>query len=97
MRFCRCHCRACGAHFTSLAAFDSHRQGFACVWPESGLTNVEGDCLISDPTAPLRRVTLHEHVDAERAREAFSTAGEGVSGTGSPQTARTERKPEVVA
>jgi hypothetical protein len=25
--FCRCHCRACGAHFTSLRAFDAHRVG----------------------------------------------------------------------
>ena len=24
---CRYHCRTCGQHFTSLAAFDSHRSG----------------------------------------------------------------------
>lgn len=24
---CTHHCRACGAHFSSLQAFDSHRQG----------------------------------------------------------------------
>jgi hypothetical protein len=35
---CRYHCRACGAHFSSLEAFDAHRVGpfFArrCEFPE---------------------------------------------------------------
>ena len=25
--FCGYHCRACGGHFTSLEAFDAHREG----------------------------------------------------------------------
>ena len=27
MTTCRYHCRGCGAHFTSLEAFDAHRAG----------------------------------------------------------------------
>jgi hypothetical protein len=26
-RYCRYHCAACGCHFTSLDAFDAHRDG----------------------------------------------------------------------
>jgi hypothetical protein len=75
-RSCRYHCRRCGAHFTSLRAFDAHHEGsgenlVSCVFPEgAGLVEVAGGvCLIGDPTAPLIDVTLYERADSQEYRE----------------------------
>jgi hypothetical protein len=48
-RSCRCHCRSCGGHFTSLEAFDAHRNDGECSWPD-GVEWVEhcGVCKISE-------------------------------------------------
>ncbi len=60
---CRCHCRGCGFHFSSLAAFDAHRFGDYslprndlearhCVSPEfsDAFGNEAGACRISSAT-----------------------------------------------
>jgi hypothetical protein len=49
---CRCHCSACGAHFSGLEAFDTHRSGPAsnreCSFPDDGsLLERTGTCRIS--------------------------------------------------
>lgn len=71
---CTCHCRACGAHFTSLRAFDFHLKGTPqdrhCEIPES-LVEREGVCKIAGAT-PILNVTVYEHASAERARERFA-------------------------
>jgi hypothetical protein len=59
---CRYHCRACGSHFTSLEAFDAHREGPAgshrtCTFPElpAGVELVEetGVCNLASDTAEI--------------------------------------------
>jgi hypothetical protein len=72
---CAYHCRACGSHFTSLEAFDGHREGPAggnriCSFPESAeLVELSGSCRVSHPTLPLVAVTIYEHAKAGRLRE----------------------------
>ena len=72
---CRYHCRACGAHFTSLEAFDAHRAGEMdarrCELADAPLVErAGGSCSIAGPT-PRVGITVYEHVKAARAREAF--------------------------
>jgi hypothetical protein len=52
---CRCHCATCGRHFTSLEAFDLHRdgestEGRGCVSPldEPRLTSAADDRVLRD-------------------------------------------------
>jgi hypothetical protein len=73
-RTCTNHCRTCGGHFTSLAAFDAHREHFKCTWPEDApLVEIEhGVCTIGDPELPQAAVRLYEHADAQVAREYFA-------------------------
>jgi hypothetical protein len=73
-RFCSYHCRSCGSHFTSLAAFDAHkpRNEGKCLWPDKPeLIEHTGTCKIADPEQVAKRVTLYEHPDAARARDNF--------------------------
>lgn len=65
---CKYHCSACGCHFTSLRAFDAHRQG-------PFLDGVCGLAVIGS----ARQVTVYEHESAEAARTHFSGASEGDS------------------
>jgi hypothetical protein len=74
---CRYHCRACGGHFTSLEAFDGHRDGpydhaRECSYPVD-LVEHDGTCAIADPLAPRVGVSVLSHPRAERAQEAFGT------------------------
>lgn len=76
---CRCHCRRCGAHFTSEAAFDLHRQGPSgdrrCDLEDERLIEIEGGhCRIADPEYPIVGVTLYEHANAQKARDHFRAA-----------------------
>jgi hypothetical protein len=89
---CTYHCRSCESHFTSLAAFDAHRENYECAWPDNApLTEISGGvCKIGDPSAPQVNVTLYEHSDAARLREYRK-------GTGGRQTAETERKSGAMA
>jgi hypothetical protein len=61
---CTCHCRPCGSHFTSLRAFDAHRQGPSdarrCELPDTGLVELTGICKLADPDMPLAGVTVYE-------------------------------------
>lgn len=79
--YCRCHCRRCGSHFSSLEAFDSHHEGSGeilrpCRFPDD-LTEDRGVCRISDPTSPLDDVTVYSTVRdtgvAERLRRALDS------------------------
>jgi hypothetical protein len=92
---CRCHCRACGGHFTSLEAFDAHHEGSGeslrpCFYPEDAeLVELEnGVCRVSDPTQPLIGVVVYSHERAQRARTAFGP-------TNGRQTAPARRKSGV--
>jgi hypothetical protein len=86
---CRYHCRSCGAHFTSLQAFDAHRVG---PWSDrrcelgDELAEIPGGvCRIEDPTRSRIGVTLYAHPDGEgirsyfRGREAAHTPPTNVS------------------
>lgn len=72
MTTCRFHCAACGAHFTSLRAFDAHRQGpwddRRCEFPDE-LIERTGVCKLSGPV-PRVGVTVLEHPSAEDIRRA---------------------------
>lgn len=73
---CRCHCRCCGAHFTSEAGFDAHRKGPTderrCDLEDDRLIEIEGgQCRIADPEYPIIGVTLYEHANAQKARDHF--------------------------
>jgi hypothetical protein len=65
MTYCRCHCRDCGSHFSSLEAFDAHHQGSGaslvpCVFPEdAALLATGGTCTIEDPDRRLTGVTVY--------------------------------------
>jgi hypothetical protein len=78
---CRYHCRSCGAHFTSLRAFDSHRVGpwadRRCELPDELIEIEGGACRISNPELSLNAVTLYEDSEAERLRE-YLAGREGV-------------------
>jgi hypothetical protein len=69
---CTYHCRACGAHFTSLKAFDYHHESSGaslkpCVFPEGhGLVERTGVCKLSSPTQT--GVTIYEAARAEVTR-----------------------------
>lgn len=73
-RSCTYHCRCCGGHFTSLAAFDAHRPRFesagGCEWPEDApLVEIVGDCAIGEPEHPMFATALYEHENAQRVRD----------------------------
>ena len=93
---CSYHCRTCGAHFTSLEAFDAHREGPAggnrtCSFPESAeLVELTGTCKISDPTTPSVAVTIYSTERAARARDYFGD-------TNVRQTASANAKPATAA
>lgn len=78
-RTCTHHCRSCGSHFTSLAAFDAHRpkngRDGGCEWPDDApLCEVEGgECRIASARSH-KGVLLWEHKNAARARERFGAA-----------------------
>lgn len=56
---CTYHCRSCGGHFTSLEAFDAHRQEARCTYPDEIVFLEQlGDCDISD-AKPRKGVTVH--------------------------------------
>ena len=81
MRGCTNHCRSCGGHFTSLAAFDAHKPlpRAGCEWPEEApLVELSGKCEIGDPENPLKRCDLYEHESAGRAREVFGRPSDGM-------------------
>ncbi len=93
---CRYHCRACSGHFTSLEAFDAHREGSAgthraCSFPDgAGLVELVGTCNIADPRQPRLGVAVYSGARAGRALEAFGTrAGR--------RPARAKRKSAVLA
>jgi hypothetical protein len=85
----RYHCRGCGAHTSSLEAFDAHREGpagsdRACSFPTQ-LVELIGVCEVSDPEAPKADVTVYAAERAQGARRYFR----GIEGA---QTAPVERK-----
>ena len=79
IRRCKYHCRACDSHFTSLAAFDCHRQGTAqersCADPDTAerlqIVTEQGLCDISGPS-DREPVILYEHDTADRLRAVFA-------------------------
>lgn len=89
---CTYHCRSCESHFTSLEAFDAHRENYECVWPDDApLVEIEGGvCKIGNPTHPKVGVTLYRHESAIRVHD-HHRALEAV------QTAQTGRKRGAVA
>jgi hypothetical protein len=87
---CAYHCQSCGGHFTSLEAFDAHREGpagthRACTFPElpEGVELVEqtGSCKIAAGPSAVG-VTIYALVrPGKYALEARQTAeGGGKSG-----------------
>ena len=80
MTACRFHCRACGCHFTSLEAFDGHREGpagsnRACTFPDdSRLVERTGICEIGDPAMPVEGVTIYA-ARPGRAADYFGSVG----------------------
>jgi hypothetical protein len=60
---CRCHCRGCNGHFTSLRAFDPHRSGpmsdRRCELPDDLVELERGVCRIAGPEHPAAGVTLY--------------------------------------
>lgn len=72
---CKCHCRDCGSHFTSLAAFDAHLSGKpgtrVCEFAPDAFRELSGVCSIGYAEA-RGNVTVYEHVSAERARAHFA-------------------------
>lgn len=74
MKGCTNHCRSCGGHFSSLAAFDKHRTGpysdRSCTEPETvGLVQKKGDCLLDDPDNPKKNVIIYELATTEEYRK----------------------------
>ena len=75
MTTCTYHGRRCGAHFTSLRAFDAHHSGHPeqrdyCSWPDdASLVERMGTCKLADPDVPMVNVTLYEHGTAQDYRE----------------------------
>lgn len=72
MTHCRYHCRGCGGHFTSLEAFDLHRDGpydaRECAYPVD-LAEHEGVCATVSPTRS--GVTVYSSPRADRAGNYF--------------------------
>jgi hypothetical protein len=70
---CTYHCRSCGAHFTSLEAFDDHHEGSGaslkpCAFPDGhGLVERTGVCKLGS-SAPQVGVTVYESRRAEASR-----------------------------
>ena len=65
---CTYHCAACGAHFTSLEAFDLHRDGDHAVKrycldpdevPRLAVATTEGFCRLAKPGQELPDVVLY--------------------------------------
>lgn len=83
--FCRCHCRRCGAHFTSSEAFDAHHDGSGetlrpCRFPDDAdRVELFGTCKLDDPSEPARGVVIYRSVR------------EGKCGAAGRQTARGRR------
>jgi len=76
--FCRCHCRACGSHFSSLESFDAHHQGSGanlvpCAFPEDAplLAITGGTCRLDDPDRPLTGITVYTTERAQGAGRYF--------------------------
>lgn len=70
-RTCSSHCRSCGKHFAGDGAFDRHRGGTFkgdgrrkdnrhCKDParDDWFESIEGECRISDPSQPVKRITI---------------------------------------
>jgi hypothetical protein len=69
---CTTHCRSCGAHFSSTAAFDAHRKGPIdaryCEHPNDvvtlagearlGIKSAAGVCDVASPSSPQVGVTV---------------------------------------
>lgn len=74
MTHCRYHCGSCGAHFTSLEAFDAHgprNRSEGCEWPEDvALIEMSGKCSIADEQIRYD-VTIYSTARASRARDHF--------------------------
>jgi hypothetical protein len=73
---CRYHASCCGAHFTSLRAFDVHRAAGHCDPEGAGLLKQAGVCNISEFDAetgqPLKRIgAIWSLEGAERVRARF--------------------------
>lgn len=68
---CTAHCRACGRHFSSNAAFEKHRRESACVDPveitakdgSAWFTTVKGDCRVAGYLT-LVGVDIHQEAAA---------------------------------
>lgn len=71
MTICRYHCRACEHHFTSLVAFDNHRQGGVCLI-DSSVLETKGTCKIGDPDNVLQDVSVYELPATEEYRKKMS-------------------------
>lgn len=73
MAHCRYHCRPCGAHFSSLRAFDAHRIGpmgnRRCELGDADLIErFAGVCKIAGET-PIIGITVYERPDAAGYRD----------------------------
>lgn len=89
---CTNHCRSCGRHFSSVSAFDAHRQGEyglpkhslegrRCTGPEHiekpALEVVSGACAIANPGEPLGEVEIwRERVSPDARERLAALAGE---------------------
>lgn len=107
MTHCRCHCRACGSHFTSLEAFDAHHQGsgstlIPCAFPdEAPLVEITGGtCTIRDPDRPETDALVYSTERAQKAASYFrghrrtrERAGRGLRGA-CAMTPRRPKKPD---
>ncbi len=73
---CKYHCRACGAHFTSLVAFDSHRANLNCINPKGvkGLRQLIGECRISGAIT-LKDEAIFELEQADELRKYYENQG----------------------
>lgn len=82
-RRCTHHCRRCGAHFSSLAAFDAHHAGSGaahepCVFPEDApLVELEGGICSIAGTETKTGVAISEHASAAQIRDHFRKAKPG--------------------
>lgn len=93
MTHCRCHCRGCGSHFTSLEAFDAHHQGSGaslvpCVFPEDAplLAITGGTCRVDDPERVLTGITVYTTERAQGAARYFGGSEGPSEAAGRTQT-----------
>jgi hypothetical protein len=95
---CTHHCAACGAHFTSLRAFDLHREDGGCTFPDHApLVDLIGVCAIADydeDAKPIRRegVVVYQLTGAVSVREYFAGVDPGAEGVESAHTPPVQRK-----